>query len=269
VKSTFAIAVVIGLLLVPGASAQSFIDQLAEFHFEAVQLTVGPSDVTLEAQRTAITGDAAQSLRACLDDRDQCPQYIDSMSAGNKDGTVSPAEVDAVTRGIVDALSALRFETIEALKAQLADLVRVDEAKPQDLRLATLRFDGAAGPVSSRATIYAAVAVRGTMDLGGASSHHVQITRAVSDLNITNHLVVAAAHGWTIDQASIQPQAMQKLYADGRLQGDQSDFESSQPLAFDIHKTGAGAWIWWLSGGLLLLLVAAGVAWYLMSQRKA
>jgi hypothetical protein len=253
------------LLVAPPASAQGLDQALADLQFDLVTFTVGPSAVEIRAEDLVLQGTAASEFRSCLDGGDQCPNgQFRQISPGNDDGTVTQTEVDQFRDLVLNLWFGVpEFKEFgDALKA----IVTVDGRPADVINLRAFDVSGAAGPVGSRDSIDIDILMeseyRSTQD---GDRHAIVMHRTESQLEITRRIVVQAAGGWQIDGGTVEPAGMATLLDDGRFQGTQSQFEGSEPMAFDINESSSGIWLWIALGALL---VAGGIIGFIVWQRS-
>lgn len=257
--------------LVPGAAGQTVSDRLADLRFAEIVVTVGPTDVGIDAHGGNLAGATASDLRKCLD-KANCPDSrLEAASRGNGDGRVEQTEVDALeVNAVVGLNAALAFGGSGALAdfgRQLRDLVRIDGGGPMNVQIETLDLAGATGSITSTNAIQVRLLVKVTFETADEDRHDVAIARAAADIDMAERIVVKPATGWTIEQDSITPESMKARYSGGSIQGTQAQMQGTEPLGFTIEdSTGLPVWGWIVIGGLSLL-VAAGVAYYLTQVR--
>lgn len=254
-------------LLTPGASGQSLLSQLGDVHFPLITFQVAWNRLQVTGSDMEIRGSTASDLRQCIDGRD-CPDpNVGALSGGDGDGTVTRPEVNAFTQALRDVIG-LNAEA-KAFKSTVRQLITIDDQAPSRIEFEEFDLRNADRPATSDETIFFTVRLGADFDaVAEEKSHTVKLVRSETALTIADRIVVQAARGWRINADSISPPAEQRLYQGGELSGSQQDFESAEPLAFNIESTqsGPGALGWTL---ILAALVAAGLAaaWFARRRR--
>lgn len=262
----FGILVTVVLLLAPGATAQTDLeDALSDMRFEEVELVVGPSAVTFNAKDFRVQGEAASQFRTCVDGHDDCPIAELRGLIGNGDGTVTEQEASdfrELVLGLWSGIPEIR-QFVESLKP----LVQVDGRAADVVSLQDLRVDGAEGPTATTAPVIVDFTVVAEYrETAEADRHDIRVERVEQDITLTDWIVVRAADGWKISEDSIAPDSMARLYDDGKLQGSQDDFEGQEALTFQIEQSNSRALLWAASG--LVLAAAAGLTFFFVYKRR-
>lgn len=268
-----ALVLLLGVLVAPSIPAQSSLsDRLGDVTFPQVLVTVGPTQIVVQLNSGAISGQTASDLRRCMDNHTSCPDNSLRLagSAGNKNSQVETGEIQNFETLILFGLGTAGGQIGEFRNA-LRALVKIDGKTASAVRFEGLTFQNAGGAITSTTTISVfmrvALPFSGT---GSGTSHRVEVQRAESDIEFAQRIAVRGAAGWEIAKSSIQPSSMQAYYADGAIAGSQQQFQSSEPLAFDIRKVDEGtpAWVWWTTGSLGLLAAAGGGGYWWFRRTK-
>jgi hypothetical protein len=251
--------------IAPSAAAQD--SGFGEIRFARVVFTVGPEAVHVAAEGMAVQGQSAADWRECMDGG-ECPiRDLEALVGGNEDGNVGGDEVkDFEETLLLGVNSVAEFRNY---RDTLKVLVRVDGKSASTMIFTMIDLKGAEGPVTSTSPFTVDVGLEGAFQAAEADTHTVAFERTESELTLTDRIVIQAAGGWKLLDASVEPASMQSLVRDGRLEGDQEDFEGTEPLTFEIEKaSGVGAWIW-IVGGLLVAALAAVAGVIIWQRQKA
>lgn len=254
----------------PADAQASLIQRLRELHFPEVAVIVAPKLVEVVAEDATLSGGTASDLRRCIDDT-ECPEkLLADRSRGDGDGTVEAKEVadyEDSLRFVANLAGANLWDYFDVVRR----LVSIDGHPPKSVKVTVLELEGAEGDVTSTSPIGVSLRLEADFSLvESADRHEIRFARNVLNLTLTDRIVVRPGAGWEIPGDSIEPEAMRRLYAGGRISGSQREVGGVEPLTFEIEeRSGLPAWGW----ALLLLVVAgaggAGYWWWRTQRRKA
>lgn len=264
-RRVLALAAALTILGCPPATAQqSLLEALANLHFAQLAFAISWDQVVVTGTDMEVRGTTASDLRKCIDHSDCPSQELRQLGDGDANGIVSKGEVTQFAEDLKAVIGV--NQQAKDFKKSISEIVTIDDTKATRIDFDQFVFRNAEGPVTSEDPIYATVRLVGEFSsVSKSDQHRITIQRAEVPLDLTNRIVVEPGSHWTIDADSIRPLDMAKLFHEGKLNGAQGDFESTDPLTFSIleKKTLSP---WWIVAPILL--AAATGAFFLAWRRR-
>jgi hypothetical protein len=263
------------VLLVPPVQASALGDELNEVRFERFVFTFtwnkedDLANVVVDAKDLILEGDAARELRSCIDGGSCAVPGLSAAAAeSDTDGDVTEEEVESFALYVQTGMQSGRVEQLRQIKDDLKKMVKFDNYVASSLQVADLKIRDAEGGVGSTEPISISVSIIGTFPAAEpADSHKIWIQRRQANFTVADQFIVQAGKGWRINEDSIKPDSAASLFDDGKFAGTQDEFESTEPLQFDLQKAKKSPG-WGLLGSLSALGVAALLTAIIVIRRR-